>query len=672
MSAQTAFQEKPIAEALSEAMDVWVDLTGTGPSKTSFSLGDMYLNDMNEQLKTALELDPTGVTSYMLLECFLRQFLEQKAFTAAEIMRDYAKMSDWLKRAEGLFSMVQSDQAVELAAGFRTRVTAGIEHYDANSDDVQAMLNDRDILPFLRRDALMAREKLTAYQFLQGETGGAAQVFDHVYMAWDVNDLLIGLRDMPIDGIAVVIMRDPTHVNRSYFCFAMKNGENITLFTDKSRPAYPGQEDVLAGRARGVARAYASRAYAHYFPYQILKTHFDDHGDVVFDQETDLVIGDKKLVPLMPIKALPSDQVIWLTMMFSLISDRFWKDGWTAPELAYTGKMITDKALLIEDQGGARLPVAKGYQQIGLETVTIDDVTTDKLDDLWSGKSTANPHQWMEDRYKDQVPEEMLNLWMHPENDTLYLEGLVDKEDKERESQSLITTDVPEGTVRVKDMKNLPFWARPKVSALQTFSPSEFGTETELNEDRRYIARHNMAKHIERSAQIEYAQKYSEMMKWYRSRLNKNMDAILDMIAERRHAELTDSVTIEQRRAFGPRIGDVKSDEFAFSMTSHDFGELFHFPTYHACYLDKTKSSWRVQFLPRSADDLAILLGVARKDMPAFFKDWSSERASSGNHLLNRLDPMINVIKDPWKEFPVEVNIYLSKRALTRLEKKFR
>ena len=283
------------AEIVVEALDQWVALTGVTQDQTNFRMGDMDVYSMNEVMKKAMELDPEGTTTYLLLECFLRDYLERKSFTAAQIMKDYEATSTYLQKAELLFSVVQSERALELASQFRARVTDGVRHYKADRVDVIEMINDADVLPFLRRDALHSLESLKPYQFLRGPAStGPAQVIEHIYQAWNINDLLIALRDMPVSGIAVVLLRDPAHPDRSYFTFAMRNGENVILFTDKNKPAYPGQEDVLAGRgSRGTGRSYMSRAWSNHFPYQIIKTDFNEKGDVFFKPETTPVAAGK-------------------------------------------------------------------------------------------------------------------------------------------------------------------------------------------------------------------------------------------------------------------------------------------------------------------------------------------------------------------------------------------
>jgi len=658
----------PTAKIVERALEMWSKLTGVTRDQTTFRMGDLDVRNMNEIMDDAQRLDPEGTTAYLLLECFLREYLERKTFTAAQIMKDYEATSRYLKEAEGLFSVVQSERALELASTFRARVVQGVKHYRADREDVLEMIDDADVLPFLRRDALHSLDALHPYQFLQGEAGtGPAQVIEHVYLAWNVNDLLKALRDMPVSGVAVVMLRDASHPDRSYFCFAMRNGGNVILFTDKSRPAYPGQEDVLAGRGgRGAARTFASRKWSNHFPYHLLKTSIDDRGDVVFEAETTPVAAGKSVVPVMPIRELPPHQVIWLTMMLSLINEKFWTKAWRAEALSYTGEMVRSKSLLVEDHSGAALPVAQDYTPITLEDVKLDEVTSEALT-----AQLADPSQgvnaWLEARYRDAVPEHVLNQW-HVDCDTALILPSLKKPEGFRRDR-MVGTEVAPGIMAVGGLSKLASWEQPGGYQLQTFSSTEFGTEAELRDDRLFIARTNMARHIQRSADEEFERRKDAVADWYAKATRANTQALLAMIAEESLAKKADP-----QRGWHPfmTIGQVKGEDFRYTWrTENPIGEFRQKGYKWNCILTGAVSTWRVMFKPRNAADLARLCGCEISDLPDVLQNWVHEKPYTGNHLLNRLDPMDSYVDDPWMKLEVDVNVFLSKRGLSQIEKEF-
>ena len=659
------------AEIVAMALRGWEDLTGVTMSKDRWRYNDWDLGAMNAEMRSSLALEPEGTTTYLLLECFLRAWLSQKTFTAAEIMKDYAATTAFLGKAEKLFSIVQSDRAVELAANFRAKVKAGIRHYQADRPEILEMVDDPDQLPFLRRDALKSLESLKAYQFLDGPSAsGPAQVIEHVYLAWNVNDLLLALRDLPVSGIAVVVLRDASHPERSYFAFAMRNGERIILFTDKRKPVFPGQDDRF--RSRGAGRTFSAREWANHFPYQLVKHHYDEEGDVVFERESAPVAAGTRLVPLMRIADLDPDQVIWITMMLSLISERFWKQGWKAEELSYTGAMVTEKALLVADREGNRLPIAAGYQPLALERLSVADVTTEALRAQirnWGGGVNA----WIEERYRDKISDDLMNLVPAGADTTLLLPAL---KPGHSSSRAVVTpSDQAEGVVAFRPEGHLASWEKPSGYKLQTFSPVEFGTEAELQQDRIWIARHNMAQALQRAADEEFEARKAEISAWYLSRVTENIPELLRMIGEGNAPEMVHDRSFGSGRPDGPapksmlRFGTMKEiDEQTRWNRDNMIGGPDGRGRNPVCAVTGAKASWRAIFTPRTAEGVATLAGCTVSDLPDVLQHWLKEQPYVGNSILNRLDPVETALHDPWMKFPLRVNVYLSKRGYARAQ----
>ncbi len=680
-------REAPLRAVVEAALPKWHDLTGVLPEQTRFTLGDMDVRSMNEAVSKALDLDEDGLTSCVLLECFLRSYLEDKSFTVADIMKDYAALQDYLARARELFTLLQADEVAEHFAAFRGRVKDGLRQYEADSPDTVGLVDDPDALPFLRRDALYSMEALTPYQFLAGEFGDdrRPKVVPHVYQAWSINDLLPAVRDMSVSGVAVVLVRDPAHTDRSFFGFCMKNGDNVVFFTDRERPAFPGQEDVM--RSRGRARQFAKRAWSNHFPYQILKPEFDDRGDVYFNPETAPVIHGPNLVPLMPIAALEPQQVVWLTMVLSLLSDRFWLHRWQAPELAYTGEMVVDDKVLVEHEG-RQLPAARGYQPLGLKAVEFEDVSreamAEQLPERPRRRAKRNEsrlrhsdpfrvvegvNQWLEDRYARTVDPEILNQWAE-DDDVMKLLPAVETEGRDRRAGPATREVATRSTILSKRRLNeMAFWEKPKGYTLKTFSNSMFGTRDELKKDRAFIGRHNLAMHIQREADREYEARRDEINEWYAARVEANAPALARQAALQRlrgdgeydgrncltSASLTlvrDKDSVDYLTFAGVNLGSYREGRG------------------RECFLAGTRATWKCLFTPRTADDLALLAGVGSVEkLPDVLRHWQRDKDYVGNSILNRIDPVEAHVHDPWMQANFRVALFLSKRSLNRLAK---
>ena len=668
---------KTTADLLSEALDKWEGLTGVSlEAGPTFSFDGLSVGQMNEMLREALELDPEGATSLLMFEVFLRSFLEDKSFTAAEIMKDFDRTMKFLKEAETLFSIVQGEHAAGIMAAFRAAVVAGLERYSADRQETLEMVHDPDALPFLRLDALRSIRTLTPYQFLAGDKDPAhPQMIRKIYMAWSINDLLLAVRDMPVSGIALVLLRDGAHPERSYFCFVMRNGENITVLTDRTKPAYPGQEDVLSSRGGpGMSRRFASRSQKNHFPYQIIPTSYDDRGDLRFDPETMPVAEGVKLVPLMDIADLPPHQSIWITMMLSLIADRFWHQDWQAPELSYTGGMIRRRELLVEDDGGARLPVASGYRPIELDDVSLDELSDESL---WEHMNTAPEgiNSWLEKRYRDRVPQEGLNLWGNAAETRYFLSRPSFMEHKD--SKEIAGVSMGQGgvlSISKEDEGRLPSFDRPAGYDLATFSEFDFGTESELLADRLFIARKNHAAYICKFTEEEFRERRAEVLEWYRKALEDNFEQLLDLVRQGpdEPKRMHDGCA-RRLLSFGP-VGD---ERIFGNLGLSDWGGnnvvggSRHEGNKWRCCMTGSQSYYRANFVPRDIDDLMLLSGKPLCEIPDVLHHWGEKVRCSGNHLLRRMDPMDFDVKNPWRQsnLNLSANIYLSKRGYSRVQK---
>lgn len=646
------------------AIPQWEDLTGFDPNARSWRLGDMEVRDMHETLQNVLQKEPEGTTAAMLLECFLRAYLETKTFTAAQIMRDYKATTAYLQKAEALFSLVQSDTVVEATAAFRARVLEGARRYGACTTEVESLVADADALPFLRRDALFAIERLEAFQFLAGEEDTAPpQVIPVVHQTWDITAMLEAVRAMPVSGIAVVLVRDAAHPDRSHFGFAVRNGGNVIFVTDKSRPAYPGQEDVLAARGgRGTGRTYAARAWRNRFPYQIIKTRENEDGDLLFDAETAPVLAGLDVVPMMHMRDLPADQIIWLTMVISLVADKFWKKGWRAPQLSYTGAMIADKERLVRGADGALVAQAAGYTPIPVDTLTHEDVARDAFNRANEGVSKG-VHAWMERRYAAKVPVGLLNLWHDPSKDGLLL---IPKQErmssgmKPRPSTTLPAD--PNGVVHVP--KGTHSWDMPSGYPVVTFAPSAFGSAAEIQADRVWIARRNMASYVQKLADEEYADRKAEILAWVKKKMEANLPTLLTWLADEAWPPTPGADRKEIKDTPRITVAPITSSEWRFG--SYPNLVLGGSAVDKRCALDGTKATWRVRYSPKTAADLAQLCGLTIDRLPDVLQEWDSRDRYVGNHLLNRLDPMDTNLKDPWSQVDFCPNVFLSKRAYAR------
>ena len=404
-----------------------------------------------------------------------------------------------------------------------------------------------------------------------------------------------------------------------------------------------------------------SRSWQNHFPYQLVKTSLDAEGHLQFDAETAPVMAGRNLVPLMRISDLPDHQVIWLSMMLSLVAERFWAQEWRAQALSYTGAMIREKDLILRDGTGNALEIARNYTPIGLEEVRLDDLTGAALDEqvreCYRGQRN---NEWLETRYRDRVPSHVINLWQSG-NDLLLLPRRK-KDDYSFRSSPPADAD---GICRIAEGQNLPEHMRPSGHRLLSFSPTEFGTEAEIRKDRIWIARHNMAQYIQKCAEEEYEERKASVRSWYVAQIERNRDDLLRRVA------LEIGGGKPEDGAVAPIVRDVKSSDWSYANWPQNVIGGGAKTEKNGCLLTGAKPSLRAQFRPRCAKHLAILAGCVVDALPDVLQHWLREPDYHGNHLLNRLDPMNYVVRNPWSRLELTVDLFLSKRGAAEIRKRF-
>ena len=72
---------------------------------------------------------------------------------------------------------------------------------------------------------------------------------------------------------------------------------------------------------------------------------------------------------------------------------------------------------------------------------------------------------------------------------------------------------------------------------------------------------------------------------------------------------------------------------------------------------------------PANAVELAWLLGMERKDLPVWLRRYTSMRQGHRNSILDRVDPMLWALDNPWDKLHKGNRVPLSKRGLAKLQK---
>lgn len=658
--------------SLSDALQLWIRVTEVDPEKKAFSFASMDVMSMHHALKEALELDDTEVTGLLLFEYLTTIYFQERKFSVETLLERADFVQEYLEKSRMLLSFLRADRLNEIADDFMGRVSQAVSQYEADHDDeTRLILESRHRLALLRRDAMRTMKHLRVDQFLNGapEPQSYRPVYGRFLYRWDsANSMIDHMTRMP-SGITVNMICHPDPY-QTYFAFAIRNGGRFFVFTDKEKTPHP----LAAEMTRRPDKILASRSERNWFPYELMGLSFDDEGRAFVAQSNSTVLMpiQQAVQPIKPISELEPPSKIWIAMMLDLIVERFWTEGYQAPELSYTGEMIKCLPAFVEGAHTAGLPVTR-HEPLNLDPLTVDEVA--QSNGNW--KAGHGKNDWMARRYHHEVAEETMNLVSLPGHKLL----LLDKPDSDTKERVVMgASSSVNDNARGQEMRAL--------------DASSFGTREELHQDRLFCARYNYALQIKHLAQLEFEARKDEVKSWVHERILRNQDFLLSMATAKRVYLQTpygprnsfDSVgctwhgdhkgvfskrfmnryelgTEVERRYIYAHLGD---ESLVFRGGGQAFPWKNGFPT---CCLTDGPASAMVEFVPETPEDLAFLCGCEVTELPDVLQHWSLYEKYVGNSILNRIDPLEWACKNPWRRLKFNATFFLSRRSMNSIMK---
>jgi hypothetical protein len=691
-----------------KALELWQKLTfkkqGVEDERgvTSFSMRWGHLHDAHEDLKDAADLDPSGLLTMLLLDYYLEEYLSEwtlpvicllgPEFVSPHLKAQLQEVEEDVALAKELFGLLRSPDLNAHRDDFRAGMFRTLEDWGIDREDVFDLLDDKHAMAFLRRDALNGAKRLSTHQFMQGDSDGAEPIFyREVARYWNVNSMIRSLTHPSApSGVVLAILWEPD-AEESYFAFGVKNGATISLVTDKTENAHPLQNSMSRSRSKG--RRFDERASQYWFPYQVLGIKVNESGDMTHDKthRTGLVRYQERPEPLVRVADLQPEQIVWLIMVFGLLKHKFWVEGYRTKRLSYTGEMVRVPEAL--GAGKALMDLSR-YKPLELPPITVEEITDHDLA-LKRGKwrrAASGETFWLVDRYKDRVTADDLNKVGPDEQGILSLPASVEKAVAlVKAKRSHFITDAERNIVHV---------------GFESLDAKKFGTVEDIEADRYWVARYNLAKRIQQAAWAEFVERRAEIAEWYEERIKANAPALLRAVAcgeflapDLKHdggfGHVIESQNIcglyqtvwvpgtwresgkhETRYVTGAHVskawlsgdsGDVglctlKWDHSIASTTKK-----------RACFVTGTgkEAPFQAYFKPTTAAALALLCGCEVSDLPDVLQHWTAGNvAYRGNPILQRLDPMDWAIEDPWQaKMTFRVCIWLGPSGYNKIRK---
>lgn len=697
------------ADHFNRAIALWFDLTGMDPNAKSWNMRHWGLKNMNDELEQSMDYDKSFITTYLLLDAFSTSYFKEAKVSVHEFDEDPDKIFDYMDKVREFKKLIRAPEIMRPADEFFEATRQALLAYGIESDRINKFFEDRSHLAIIRRDALKSANCLRADQFLAGEVDPdtVKPVYNKtVFGYWNINSMIEHVCGMP-SGVSLNLIRDPDELH-SYFAFAIRNGGNLIFLTDSQEYAHP----LGRSMARRPDREFDERISKNWFPYQLLSIKYDEKGNPYHDKYRESQA--KGLVPHQPhhfelkkLEDLELGQIVWTTLMFDLIVENYWRKPIEPRALSYTNEMIRleDQNTLIARAAQSNLPVV-GYQPLSLPILTPKDVMTDALDEKALGKrwkdheSSYGANRWMEERYGERVPIEVLNQIGLNDGSQLFISSGASATKPKWGKEGGMIVPVGDEVKKATTKNHLHFGETPlshfehgsdaRNYGLERVDATLFGTREQIDADRKFIARVNFARGIQREADAEFVAERPRILKLFKDKIIERADILMtyahhEYVEKSRNrfgifgANYKDSDPEDKKleRYRFACLNDLtrKLESYEYSRTTGDPLVTFdqghnRQPYYHRCYLTGAKASWQLAITPGCPADLAWLLGMEVEEMPIFLQHWNpGDDSYVGNYLLQRIDPLEWRLDNPWDQVSFDVSFYLSKRGLAQARK---
>lgn len=663
-----------------EALALWAEIVGyRGPDRSCEPIvplaGEGYaLARETTLMNKARTWDASGLTTFMLLRSETDDLLRRVSFRAHDLLLAPDEPKRLLGLLKQLHDILETPEVVAEIEGFQQLLLDAADHYGyRQTDELEKLLGNKHLLSVVRRDALKSVETLPVNQFTQGPGDHQPlKLNEEVFEFWNLPSLLHAMQAQKVPGITLCLLRDSDVPLASFFAFAIRDGATLSILSDKPYTAHPTQKKLV--RDRRMDRDFAERTSAHWFPYELLKVkpvkgiHRITGEEVTtgfrVEERKQLVPINTEAVPLAHLRDLDPETFVWLVLVANLLREKFQVKRHTVADLSYTGAMIVEPEQLVSANAG--------LVKDGLYTpLKVEPLTKARVEAGDDGSQYIHPtqrhKQWMVDRYRDQVAEV-------PDFAPVGEDAL----------KQLTTTLWGDQAIAHARRNRLSYFNDEDKKPFERIDPLAFGTAKALENDRMFLGRINYFRMIQERAEAEFRATEDEVVAWAKARFEANKEKLLAAVAAGGWPLASGERCFEDKDsgfngtlnhlAFEQKIGRNYYHAFPYNHMSPSYRLWTH--RLHAgrhieaCWVNgeeraRLYTSIRVQ----SRQALCELLGVEEKDLPWQLQHWSIYDRSTGNHLLNRIDPIEWVLENPWCRLHFDLMVGVSLATYHKLRK---
>lgn len=637
------------------------------------------IRDLNKRISLAMSLDETGVTTAMILRDSLKDYLSNKSFSFSEIAGDERdKLFNFIKLYDEMIALLNDGDIRTSIQNFEDKITQSLTKNNITIDDEFAqILSDENLVAQIRLSALNANKKLRIDQFAKGESKvqSTINISDSILGFSDINILLRVMKSGKIkDGAYLCIIHDNEDYRFSFFVFAIKNGENIWVTSDKPELPQPNYRHM--GRGRAIDRHFENRVTSYLFPYELL-VEYDENAERFIKIKTKgeyfTALAEYEMHWKIEgtLKDCDPESRLWIFFMLSLYQQRFFisNNPPMLKGLSGTNAMITkvfesnSSNTALTFAGKNALSTEYNVIPMNTSTSTPNSETEDSIE------RSVGINAWLEERYAEKIPDFHISDLVSAPDETIRLLPVDNKILNNEEPDELDWKD-PHYNVYGRDTR---------IAGVGDMRMSDFGTFDELEKTAKFQARYARAKIIQVLANEEYLARKQELVDWYVGKLENRMDVLERAIGR------GEFVTVVHRNLAGFYYGEsdeVRKNVLRISIDKKgiDIGYIWRIKLHggvnkydkHNCYFTGQQASVFAYFDINNADAIAEICGCAREDLPDVLQHFTKAEPYAGNSILDNVDPLDH-IKNPFNEnMKFEFVVAVSKRYYNSLVKKWR
>lgn len=629
---------------INKIFEKWVAFTEVDPTAKRYVISsknvDVY--HYNERIKTAMENVDEYSAAIVLKRCFY-EYISDIGFSLKSIILKEKEYLEKKSLATELALLLDDSEINDYEKALYKNLKDMSDFYE--TEDAFNSFTEEQIFE-IYINAKMALNKLSSVQFKKGNVStDEPKMIKNINMFYNINHLLSAIcNNSKFDGISLNCIYDSTNPAYTYFCFVIKNGDNVYMVSDKQIETSISRK--LEGRSSG--RLMDDRICKFLFPYELLNLQLSKYSVRI---DSNMLSSTNDGVLIGNLSNCSKESIIWIIVLVSLLKNKYFDEDIITEPFVYSGGMVSVPRL---DQKEYSLLLRDNYSIIDSPFLTVDDVVRYPLNYDYPDRR-HHKNDWLLERYIDKIDESYLNL-----------QGDTGQKDVEIGETSL---------------------------QMYCFDSNYIGERDDIDYVRRYIARKNLAMQVQLFFDKEVEENLISLNNWYENKLLERMDFLKRIIVEKK-CILTkckyEKIKADKLEAWknGEKISyndedcfskayDQKRKENCLTIDDNPSDEsytrdvkLCQIKNHKKCsFFNGKPVSYIYCINVNNVDAMCEMLGCNVSDLPELLQHWYPLSClGEGNSILNNLDPVEN-IHNALSKFNPNVRIYVSKSEIKEIQK---